>query len=123
MKTSLNHRGRCLWCERPLPKGRRKYCSDECSMWYFIYKIEPLWWGNAVKQALDRAENKCENCGSIEKLEVHHIIGLESGEQRHNSKKNSQDNLKVLCRQCHERAHHGAKVIQAIPKEQLALKI
>lgn len=112
----------CLWCNGELPKGRRKYCSDECANEYFERTIAPLWWNNAKSMALKKAGNKCENCGSTEKLEVHHIVSLEPWELRHNSLKNRQDNLKVLCRDCHERAHHGAKVIHAIPKEQLAFK-
>jgi len=114
-------KGGCSWCGNMLPKRRRKYCSDECSNQYFTNVIAPLWWSHAVAMALKRAENKCENCGSTEKLEVHHVIPLEHREERHNSEKNSQDNLIVLCRPCHEIAHHGIKVTRTIPREQLAL--
>ncbi len=96
----------CLWCDKPLPKGRRKYCCDECSHEYFVNKIACLWWSNAVAMAQERANYKCEDCGNKDKLEVHHIIKLDRFENRHNSPKNSQDNLRVLCRPCHEDAHH-----------------
>lgn len=118
-----NKKKLCLWCNSELPKGRRKYCSDDCSDEYFTHRIGPLWWRNAVQMALERAGNKCEDCGSVDKLEVHHKELLEPWEQRHNSYKNSQDNLKVLCRACHERVHHGIKIIRAIPKEQLAFNL
>ena len=111
----------CIWCNKSLPKRRRKYCSDECSHQYFVNVIAPLWWVHAVAMALKRADYKCEECGSMEKLEVHHIIPLEHYEDRFKSEKNNQDNLKVLCRPCHEIAHHGVKVLRTIPKEQLAL--
>jgi len=111
----------CIWCKKELPKRRRKYCSDECSNQYFTNVIAPLWWAHAVAMALKRAGNKCEECGSKEKLEVHHIIPLEQFEERHNSEKNHLDNLKVLCRPCHEIAHHGVKALRTIPKEQLVL--
>lgn len=113
----------CLWCGKLLPKRRRKYCSDECSNKYFVYKIALLWWGNAVKMALERTGNKCEDCGSNDNLEVHHKIKLDQFENRHNSPKNSQDNLRVLCRKCHNIAHHSKKPLRHkdIPKEQLIL--
>lgn len=111
----------CLWCDNPLPKRRRKYCSDECGYEYFTHKIAPLWWSNAVKVALERADNKCENCGARENLEVHHIERLEVWDARHNSPKNRQENLRVLCRFCHNRAHHG--IGSHIPKEQLAFEL
>lgn len=115
----------CIWCNSPLPKRRRKYCSDECSGEYFVHCVKPLWWSCATQMALERAENKCEDCGTRGPLEVHHIIPLAPFEPRWNSHKNSQDNLVVLCRCCHERVHHGdpAKRTKSgvIPKEQLAL--
>jgi len=111
--------GRCLWCNKPLPKYRRKYCSDDCSYEYFIHHIAPLWWINATKIALERADYRCEQCGSAENLEVHHIIKLEKYETRHNNIKNSQDNLKVLCKRCHTLAHRSGTHTQQ--GKQLAL--
>lgn len=107
----------CSWCKSPLPKGRSKYCSDGCSYEYFVHFIEPFWWQNAVKIALERAENKCVVCGSGNTLEVHHIIPLGKLEPRWKNAKNDQSNLKVLCRVCHEKEHHN----YGIPKEQLVL--
>jgi len=74
--------------------------------------------------ALERAIYACEECGRRGSLEVHHIIPLEASESRHNSPKNEQGNLKVLCRPCHEKAHHphaGIAKEKQIPKEQLAM--
>jgi len=103
----------CLWCGNPLLKRRRKYCCDEHANLFFIRYIKPLWWSCAREVALLRAGNKCEDCGSTERLEVHHKIPLERWEARHNSPKNTLDNLKVLCCYCHEDAHRKPLLVQA----------
>jgi hypothetical protein len=114
----------CLWCGGPLPKGRRKYCSDEHSWEYFVHHIKPLWWNHATLIALERANHKCEVCGSEVNLEVHHKEKLGPGEPRHNNPKNRQDNLVVLCRYCHEKQHHTGSCLsmgKGIPVEELPL--
>ena len=121
-----NHK--CAWCGNPLPKGRRKYCCDDCAYKYWQKFQAPLWWNNAKNMALARANYQCEaeGCGRRGGLEVHHEIRLEPWESRHNSPKNSQDNLRVLCRSCHEKAHHpnaGQCKGTEIPKEQLIMEL
>jgi len=96
----------CIWCGKPLPKRRRRYCSHECDIQYFQNVYAPLWWNNAKSMALERANHQCEQCGNRGYLEVHHKEKLENGESRHNSQKNRQENLIVLCRPCHEKVHH-----------------
>lgn len=114
----------CLWCGKPLPKRRRKYCSDHCSFKYWQKYLAPLLWLNARALALERAEYKCEECDRRGNLEVHHIVKLEIDEPRLRSKKNEQDNLRVLCRPCHEKAHHphAYEKINEIPKEQMVME-
>jgi len=77
--------------------------------------------------ALKEASNMCEKCGSEEKLEVHHNKKLEPYEARHNSPKNQQENLIVLCRDCHEKEHHPivyrAELRDLIPVNQGRLNI
>ena len=99
----------CLYCAEPLPKGRRKYCSARCSILYGQENLYPLRWGNAVATALRRTGGCCEECGSSERLEVHHLVHLAQGERRHNSPKNVQSNLIVFCRQHHTQVHHPPK--------------
>jgi len=116
----------CLWCGKPLPKRRRKYCSDECAYEYSIHNIKPLWWQCARAVALERADYKCEKCERAGRLEVHHIEPLARFEDRWNSPKNRQDNLMVLCCACHEDAHRklpkkGQKGM--IPKEQTVMEL
>jgi hypothetical protein len=57
-------------------------------------------------EVYDRSGRKCEECGEVNDLTIHHI----DGNGRHNQEKglpmnNDADNLKVLCRSCHGRIH------------------
>ena len=113
----------CLWCGKPLPKRRRKYCSDECADEYFVHEIKPLWWQCARAMALERANKQCEECQSQERLKVHHIEALDLWEDRWNSPKNRQDNLKVLCRACHDDAHRKHPKRAVIAKEQTVMEL
>ena len=119
-------KGSCLWCGNPLPKRRRKYCCDDCAFKYWQKYIAWRLWFAARNVALENAGYQCQGCGARGGLEVHHIVPLESGEPRHNTEKNAQDNLRVLCRPCHEKAHHpnaGKPKVREIPKEQMILKL
>ena len=62
-----------------------------------------IWMGNAenvtwreLKEKI-KAERgaKCEQCGSLGKLDLHHIVS------RKNKGKDTEDNLQLLCRTCH----------------------
>lgn len=86
--------------------------------------MAPLFWNVARNLAVDNARHQCEECESKVALEVHHIIPLDKYEIRWKNEKNRQDNLKVLCRDCHEKAHHpnaGIPLANRVPKEQLAM--
>ena len=96
----------CNFCGKPLPKYRRKFCSDDCQIKNFELNIAPYWWSNATRLALEKADNKCDECGSIVNLQVHHKDPLK-GEARHNNKKNQLDNLIVLCKDCHLKEHRS----------------
>lgn len=112
----------CRWCDAPLPKGRRRWCSTECS----DANGANHWWYFARYAALRRDAWACVTCGIAAApgvtLEVHHktpIRGRHSimGCHHHLS------GLVTLCghrrdgiRSCHHRIHHGEKF------EQLALE-
>lgn len=57
----------------------------------------------------------CEVCGSIDKLETHHIVPQASANKkgyiRNGKHKNSVDNLVVLCDNCHDNHHSGKLII------------
>jgi len=53
------------------------------------------------RKVLQRDSWRCQACGSMERLEVHHIeLRSQGGEDR-------EDNLITLCRPCHENTHKG----------------
>lgn len=106
----------CRHCGKELDDLRRWYCGEPCRKAYWSLNV----WEIAVDLALSRAGSKCEDCGSTEDLEVHHLVPLNGGPRRGDL--NSQDNLRVLCHKCHRGRYH-TKHMGAIPKlkEQLAL--
>ena len=92
----------------------RLYCSDNCKNSCSIYgqrlyhsglnpnKDRPYQyeWAKAVK---DRAGNRCEECGSFELLEAHHIRSVKT----HPLLQADIDNGICLCTKCHKKAHKG----------------
>ena len=48
---------------------------------------------------VERAGEKCEGCGSWEVGEFHHVVFRKHGG------KTTRDNLKLLCLECHRKAH------------------
>ena len=65
---------------------------------YQAYLLSPEWKAKR-KRILKRANNKCENCGSKEKLNVHHKTYKRIFKER-------DSDLIVLCQnKCHRRAH------------------
>lgn len=57
--------------------------------------------GNRLK-VLERDGYKCGDCGTTEKLHVHHIDGNGRGSKNPN---NDMNNLITLCRKCHGKRH------------------
>lgn len=99
--------GKCWWCGGEFPdKRHRRYCSENCSDEYYRH----FWWASATRWALERANHKCQECGADNSaphyynLVVHHIEPL-NNETRFINIKNRPENLIVLCRVCHAKAH------------------
>jgi len=62
-------------------------------------KLRDERWQHKREFILDRADNKCEDCGSSSRLEIHHcyyMYGYEPWEYPF-------DSLRCLCRSCHEK--------------------
>lgn len=55
----------------------------------------------AKRSALGYAGNKCQECASIDNLQVHHIIPVSKG-----GHPLALSNLKVLCEICHRKKHN-----------------
>ena len=105
----------CLNCGKELVKGQLKYCSISCRNEYQTSKKIQSWKDgtfNGVigkyglsktvrKYILEKANYQCELCGWNKvnpytnklPLEIHHIDG--------NHENNSENNLQVLCPNCH----------------------
>lgn len=108
--TGYENQGICSMCAGELPKRRRSYCSEACADLY----VSLFFWGQAYRDAKERANHKCQRCGITERgiyklvyphweiagLEVHHIIPL-NGAFRAWSPLNMPWNLRALCHECH----------------------
>ena len=57
-------------------------------------------WNKLRKRRLFLDGYRCRDCGSRKNLQVHHIISIASGGEVY-----SLDNLKTLCKECHEERH------------------
>ncbi|NCC47173.1 MAG: HNH endonuclease [Bacteroidia bacterium] len=73
--------------------NQRIYCSKQCSY------IRPPLSNKTSYHRLARTflSQSCQNCGSMENLDVHH--------KDRNYKNNDPDNLQTLCHSCHMKYH------------------
>ena len=62
-------------------------------------RLDPLLYENLCQQILRRDSWRCQSCGTMSNLEVHHI------EFRSHSGPDSEENLITLCTACHTRVH------------------
>ena len=106
----------CLNCGKELPNSARKYCSTQCQseyeqkQWEEEYKKDNSFakntkWG-AIPKPLRRYifkkfNSKCCICGWGEENPYTHTIPLEIDHIDGNSENNSEDNLRLICPNCH----------------------
>ena len=62
-------------------------------------KMSSREWEWIREKVLQRDGRRCRQCGKAGRLEVHHVKHLQEGGD------NALENLQVLCRDCHIRAH------------------
>lgn len=84
---------------------KRKYCDNLCMRKAYVRqgKTDALYRtahasANKVAYLIAEREAKCEICGSIKSIDVHHIDG--------NFQNNEPTNLQIVCRSCHMKMHH-----------------
>lgn len=88
--------GRCQWCNKAMPQGRRTvYCSDKCRR---AFEREHFW-PRARATARRRGARTCIN-GCEGRIEVNHIEPL-VGAGYGPSCSHHQTNLELLCTTCH----------------------
>lgn len=94
--------GGCAWCGKPLPEGRRKWCSGRCETRFW----NNHWWSRARRAAKRRDRYACVRCGGGRPLEVNHKTPCRG---RHGALDCAHhlQNLETLCVPCH-RAHTAA---------------
>lgn len=57
-------------------------------------------WFKTRKKVFEKYGRCCSMCGSVQNVEVHHIIPIKEGGT------NELENLIPLCRDCHQEIHH-----------------
>ena len=86
------------------------YCSVECRRKRMPSKenhprwkggINRTWESKVLIKKLIKMRNKCELCGSIEKLQGHHIVPYSVDE----SLRSCENNIQILCIKCHANKH------------------
>lgn len=118
--------GKCLNCNKSLRKSSKKYCSKKCEHDYHYKEFIKRWkngdvngsignaWidvsGHIKRYLFEKYNNKCSRCGWSEinpytntlPLEIEHIDG--------NAINNREDNLTLLCPNCHSltKTYRGA---------------
>jgi 5-methylcytosine-specific restriction endonuclease McrA len=75
------------------------------------YRLEPNLYDQIRLQVLRRDGWRCQACGIMSNLEVHHI------EFRSHSGSDSEENLITMCTACHHEIHHIIKVKSKVSQQ------
>jgi 5-methylcytosine-specific restriction endonuclease McrA len=65
-------------------------------------RLDPMSYENLKQQILRRDSWRCQSCGTMSNLEVHHK------RFRSHSSDDSEQNLITLCTRCHAEVHRGS---------------
>ena len=82
--------------------------------WYDLYLRCPHW-RTTRAAALRRAGHRCESCGAVETLQVHHLTYKRL-------RRELPTDLKVLCRVCHMETH-GLETVDSVTLNYLKLDL
>lgn len=106
---------KCLYCGKDLVKGQIKYCSNQCQMNYQHEQYIQKWknkeetglsgdyqLSKAVRRyMLEKVNYRCEKCGWGEVNPFTNLVPLEIHHKDSNYENSYEDNLEVLCPNCH----------------------
>lgn len=98
-KRGKPRRSQARAASRPFSQQRREYLD---------YLASPEWKARRLG-ALSRAEHKCEACASPKQLHVHHLTYKRFRNE-------IPEDLQVLCRNCHAKAHGKYIVIPEVAR-------
>ena len=92
---SAASRRECPWrdCRKPLPRLRRRWCSDACGLRFGIEH-------DFSREAILQRDKVCVRCGGTEHMEVNHKVPRE-GRGYNSGCYNHLEGLELLCRACH----------------------
>lgn len=105
-------------------KYDNKFCSHQCQTDYisgeehYKYKEDKRQytysggWKTAREERLEKDNHQCQECGSEEKLHIHHIKPYIKFEDKFEA--NRQENLITLCSSCHLQHEKGGKELQCL---------
>lgn len=83
-------------------REKKENARCEIAVWArsmpYVEYLKTKWWRNKRKQRLEAADHRCERCGKVKQLQVHHKTYARIGCEKH-------EDLEVLCRACHQAAH------------------
>ena len=68
-------------------------------------RLDPLAYENLRQQVLRRDDWRCQSCGAMSNLEVHHK------QFRSHAGQDSEENLITLCVMCHEKMHSQRRIV------------
>jgi hypothetical protein len=103
-------------------KGAGKYCTRECRDKHWIGDKNPCWqngdgvykrgprWHSIRRRVLARDGRACVECGSTERLHVHHVVPFRMFADE--DRANHESNLVTLCAPCHRRAEAQFKWVR-----------
>lgn len=113
--------GKCDYCGKKRPEGRKRWCSDECSRAIWNTHSFPV----TRKAALKRDGYKCRFCGKssyLVKLEVDHI---KAAEGRHGILHcvHHVENLRTLCEACHKKVTRNQRASGVVAKGKIPSRL
>lgn len=77
---------------KPMTERRREY----------LRHLNSAKWKGIQQEVLARSGYRCKGCGTTKRLQVHHLVYTRFGNE-------DIDDLIVLCKDCHWKAHHKSK--------------
>ncbi len=95
--------------------NRRKYCNQSCMATAYKgrYRTETPNWSTSHYRARTLVSlGPCARCGSTRSVDRHHVNG--------NWRDNRLENIELLCRSCHMRAHASQQTLTAPDTEDSA---